>query len=174
MEYEPKWIVASSDDMYIEDQPSKHINELKKIYNQTTDVVFTYPPDKYHSEFGYLAVPNRLYRFMSIFFLGFHRTRQAILSKFLGKKFYFKILTKPNPRGINGLLFLLMMWIMRKKIIGLTFTTYFFILSAKYILSKNGQIYDSTYINGYEDIELALSFRLGRTCKFINYKIGDP
>ena len=61
MEYNPKWVVVSNDDMRKIDEVSKFKKELLEIDYENVSAVFTAPsPTKYHSMPTLLGKPNFL------------------------------------------------------------------------------------------------------------------
>ena len=158
MEYNPKWIVVSNDDMYKEDDISKLIAELSNLDNKACYSVFT-PPSQYHSSPHRLAKPNFLFK---IYYSKISKHNRENL-RFLNK-FSINFLICPES-GLYSMLF-------RKGYSYLEIQD-FGIYSSQWI-NRNNMLYDETFINAGEDTDLAikLSFNSDRICK-ISYKIGD-
>ena len=72
MEYNPKWVVLSNDDMYKIDDIGKLINTLDKLDNRTISAVFAHP-SSYHSKSEILGEVNL---FAHIYYL---RNKYSIL-----------------------------------------------------------------------------------------------
>jgi len=157
MEYNPKWIVLSNDDMYRINPIEILIKELQNVDPTKVDVVFPVQGD-FHTLPLYIGRKNlvyELYRFLNDYQLWrFYR-------KFNIKYFY--ALHNNKSRVVF------------KKIRGTDFicTVAFGIFSANYVKKNNGIIFDETFINEHEDLDL--SFRLllsGADVHRINYNIG--
>ena len=82
MEYNPKWVVFSGDDMYKIDDVSLLVSELKKINNRKYAAVFT-EPSRYHSIPCKLSKP-RLTRKLLFTLLGRYRRMQIKLEQRYG------------------------------------------------------------------------------------------
>ena len=165
MEYNPKWIVVSNDDMYKIDEISKLTENLLNLDESKFDAVFT-EPSKYHSIPYMYGEKNYLYKVastgLSIFNgdIGWNPKIQKQLKKF----------------GVD------LLWIKRNLLYKLLIrkrsyfilTSDFAIVSRKYYSETSGVIFDETYINDAEDVELSVKLaQKGRTSTFIDYKIGD-
>lgn len=55
MEYNPKWIVLSGDDMYKVDEPEILVSQLKDIDNKTVGMVYIDPPNAYSGKIEYIC-----------------------------------------------------------------------------------------------------------------------
>jgi len=157
MEYNPKWIVYSNDDMYKIDDAKVLKNELLKIDYKAFDVVFT-NPSKYHSIPDNLGKENIL-RKIVFTFLPRRRMQKKIEKKFNVTLFparihsYFRFFYKPGYRYIS--------------------LADFLIFSSNY-LGENGELFNEDFVNGGEDNDLSLKVSLKRDrYTFINFRIGD-
>ena len=165
MEYNPKWIVVSNDDMVKIDGVDALKSELTRLDNNKIDLVFT-KKSAYHS------IPAR--------FSKQRITRQIILKAIWKRKFGGSLL-KPffdmekkfqceyflSPR--TGFTFLLY-----KKGYNLTSFTDFGLFSSEYIRRLAGIVFDETFVNAHEDHDFILrAFLHGIRLTRINYKIGD-
>jgi len=158
MEYSPKWILVSNDDMYKIDDIKVLKNELSKIDLRDYDVVFTYP-SKYHSIPDNLGMENILRKIVFTFFPG-RRMQKKIERKFNVTLFpapvhsYFRFFYKPGYRYISF--------------------ADFSIFSGSFVGEKNGELFNEDFVNGGEDNDLSLKVSLRRErYTFINYRIGD-
>ena len=165
MEYNPKWVVFSGDDMYKIDEVSILRNQLTKLDNNKIDLVFT-KKSAYHS------IPAR--------FSKQRITRQIILKAIWKRKFggsllkpFFDIEKKFQCEYFlsqrTGFTFLLY-----KKGYILTSFTDFGLFSSEYIRRLAGIVFDETFVNAQEDHDFILrAFLRGIRLTRINYKIGD-
>jgi len=157
LDYNPKWIIFSGDDMYSIDPVEILINELQNVDPTKVDVVFPVQGD-FHTLPMYIGKKNfvyELYRFFSDYQIG-HLYRKFNIK-------YFYAFHNYKSKAVF------------KKIRGTDFicTVAFGILSANYVKKDNGIIFDETFINEHEDLDL--SFRLllsGASVHRINYRIG--
>jgi len=158
MEYNPKWIVFSNDDMYKIDDIEVLKNELSKIDFKAFDVVFT-NPSKYHSIPDNLGKENML-RKIGFTFFPRRRMQKKIEKKFNVTLFpapvhsYFRFFYKPGYRYIS--------------------LADFGIFSSNFIEDTNGQLYNENFADSGEDNDLSFRVSLRRNrYTFINYNIGD-
>ncbi len=158
MEYNPKWVVVSNDDMYKVDDCAKLRSELS-IVSDKYEMVFT-REGIYHSRIVQIS-RRTLRRNTLVKMLGkYERKRLRIEKKFsvdliigttLGlKRFLYAPIKKFQYTGSIG------------------------IFSYKFIDKNMYNLFDETYINGTEDIDLSLqtcinSLKITR----IDYSIGD-
>ena len=160
MEYNPKWIVLSNDDMYKVDDISVLVNALTELENGKISLVFT-TADTYHSVPGRFSQPNKLFYLFTKF-----RDRNQKLKMMLWNKY--NILFFLNPRGIKWNLFF-------KKGVKCYSIASFGIFSARLVKNTfpNG-IFDENFITATEDIDLSLKLTVARNdFSFIEYKIGN-
>ena len=162
MEYNPRWIVVSNDDMYKIDDIGTLKLELNKIDNKEVSAVFTIP-SIYHSIPVKLAEPNFIFlTYMKI------RNKENRKRVHLWKKFNIHLLL-PSRGLIWSILF--------KKGIPCFSISDFGIFSSAFLkdfMQENDSLFDETFITATEDIDLSLKITLTRNdFKFINYKIGD-
>lgn len=168
LEYNPKWIVFSSDDVFKIDDVSVLVSELSKLDFKDIGCVFT-KPSKYHS------LPARITnakftRNFTLFLLDLARGKSK-WSKFeraLEEKFQIKWFLSicTNPAIFNFLTY-------KKKGFDFISFTDFGIFSSDY-LTKCSYLFDETFINGYEDIDFALRIKRDRIkTQIIDYKLGD-
>jgi len=159
MEYNPKWVVLSNDDVYKIDSAEMLKEELMKLDEKKYDVIFT-DETEYHSKLNKVIHIN--------FFENLNQLRN---SKWLGFKINkikrkfgvrYSILKK---RKINDILFK-----------GITYIDLvaFGIFSAKFAETKQGNLFDEIFINNMEDSDLSLSILLTKSrVHKIHFSIGD-
>lgn len=159
------WIIISNDDMYKIDPPERLISKLSFIDSNKYDALFTIPPGEYHSFYRILGTPNKLYR--SITKLHPNRVRKKRAD--LWEKYGVSYIDAIND-GLTGS-FTKLTYSNKKKHL---LTGSFFILSASYADSVNGNVLDDTFINGGEDTDLSLRIESPtHSYGYINYRIGD-
>lgn len=170
MEYNPKWVIVSNDDMKKIDDVSVLISKLSMIDPEKICSVFTRPsPDGYHSMPLYLGIPNLLGKLYLHFGNAFNYLPYDFWSymerKFgLLNKFKIKIILLPKH---------LITRVFFKKLHPLIFTMSFGVFSSHFIREKN-KLFDENYINGAEDWEI--SYELSRNnhrIALIDYIIGE-
>ena len=160
MEYNPKWVVFSSDDMYKIDDVSVLIDQLVGMDNHRYMTVYTEP--SIHHSIPSAVSRGRITRTMLFKLLGKNRRYQLIFEKKFGINFF--------VTPIKGYWRLFFKEIPGKKVISIAD---FGIFSSELLKSENG-LYNETFVNSAEDIEL--SIRLASTVsdkKIIQYKIGS-
>ena len=159
MEYSPKWVVVSNDDMIKIDDVSKLLKELKKLDEKEIDAVFT-------NEATYHSVHNKVVRRNIWENLNQFRTSKLFGLKVnrIKRKFGVRYSIVKN-RKITKILFS-----------GIDYVDFvdFAILSNNFVTSKNGILYDETFTNNKEDSDLSLLIMLTKSrVHAIEYRIGD-
>ena len=157
MEYSPRWVVVSNDDVYKIDDISILVSELKELDNRKYKAVFT-EPSKYHSIPCKLS-KSRLTRSLLFILLGKYRTMQIQLEKKYGVIYFLP------PRGGYGRFFF------GKGPYVVTMAS-FGIFSTKFI-RESWPLFDETYINSAEDMDLSLRINRFNDVKRIKFRIGD-
>ena len=160
MEYNPKWVVFSSDDMYKIDDVSVLIDQLAGIDNHRYMTVYTEP--SIHHSIPSAVSRGRITRTLLFKLLGKNRRYQSILEKKFGINFF--------VTPIKGYWRFFFKEIPGKKVISIAD---FGIFSSELLRSESG-LYNETFINSAEDMEL--SIRLASMVgdkKIIQYKIGS-
>ncbi len=154
LEYDPKWIIVSNDDMYKIDDVSVLIEELLKIDNKEIDVVFT-QPSIYHSRPLRMSELNV---FGKIYFKYKHMLK-------LFNKFDIKYHATPTFGKFSKLF--------KKGYLYLEIND-FGIFSSIFLKTIDGYLFDETFINAAEDTDISLKFsETPKRRAFINYRIGD-
>lgn len=166
LKYNPKWILFSNDDMYKIDEPSTLLIELKK-QGHNADILLT-NTGTYHSikmNICRLNIVGRVLQMVipkvSLTLLS-NRLRLLILARKLNVDYDVRF----NNFSIWNLFF--------RKVGEFVNVGSFCIFNKEFVEKMGGMIYDETFINGAEDIDL--SFRIkngGLKISKINYKIGD-
>ncbi len=158
MEYGPKWVIVSNDDMYKMDNIGKLINTLDKLDNRTVSAVFAHP-SSYHSKSEILGEVNL---FAHIYYL---RNKYSRTLSNLKKRFEIKIATASNKALLK---------IFFRRYITLRDFIDFGCYSATLVDEYDSKIYDETFINHFEDTELSLRLMLHRKNMFVSdFKIGS-
>jgi len=160
IEYTPKWIILSNDDMYKIDDVDVLKKELLKINHKDYDVIFT-QPSKYHSN------QERVVKFNIIYIIYFliNSNRRKIYDLFKKYKVKYLMCNKENSRYCYKLF---------KKGYDFIEIQDFGIFSGEYLKKINGNLFDDNFINEGEDTDLSLKFSLNPDrIDRINYKIGD-
>lgn len=163
LEYNPKWIVVSNDDMRKVDNINTLVNELNEAYNNNVDVCFSQGKRKKSSTHSYPMKIGRktiLYKITYFIFSKITRTRIQFEKKhmhFFGKNilsvglnFPYCLFSKGNFKFVNG--------------------GALFILNSK-IFNEN-YFFDEVFINGAEDVDLSLRIKQGDLkTEILKYKI---
>ena len=163
MEYNPKWIVISNDDMIYHSSSLFLLSELNDIDNTKIDCVFA-KPTSYHSYLTFIARirPQYLVRLMV--------SKNKDYGKLL-KKFSVKYNASPKRQRIFDELYQILYF---KRLHGLYQIGSFGIISGFYLQSIKDNLFDETFINYYEDLDVSLRFfRSPQRIAFINYLIED-
>ncbi len=159
MEYNPRWVILSNDDMYKIDDISILKNQLIQIDEKYTDIIYT-KESEYHSKTTYIAKSTILRDLLLNFYGYVNRNRYKLEKKF-------KIIYIPHSGSdVKKLLF--------HDIRRFTLSGSITFLSCRLIQELNYKIFDETYINDVEDVDFALSIDDKKIKKAeIDFKIGD-
>jgi hypothetical protein len=161
LEYNPKWIIVSNDDMNIIDPPEKLKEVIQSDSNKDKDVLFCSPPAEYHSRYALISKQT---------------LRRRIVNHLMGKyeKELFSLERRLGIKYIVGTTLLKYRLFYSNKY-KLLYTGSFGIFSSQFIVNHlNHQLFDENYINGSEDIDLAWSIAQKKiNFGFINYRIKD-
>lgn len=160
LEYDPKWIVLSNDDMVAQDPPEKLKEQLSNLENQESEVVFTGGTDNVYHSYPVMLGESSIVRNSYLRISGPDNKKQVLLEK----KFGIEIVpsTNFNKKGIF------------RKSVKFTNIGSFGIFSSDFIRDNNSVLFDEVYLNEFEEVELSYKiFREKRVTSFIDYKIGD-
>jgi len=163
LEYNPKWIILSNDDIYKIDDVEILKNELRKLNHENIDVVLLDPPKK-------LIIGKPTIIRTILYFIYNKNLRNKIrIEKYFKKKFklnnYYTII------GGDGLDVILFKYLYTFLPVG--YYGYLFIFSSKMLKNYSANLFDETYINGSEDADLNFNFGMQKFSRgFIKFKIG--
>ncbi len=159
MEYNPKWIVLSNDDVYKIDAIDVLKSNLSNLDDRVVDVVFT-NKSLYHSAPKTIIKRNFFTNEVNrIRFGAFGKEMNKILDK------YGVTTLISNDRIIQRMAFKSMRY---DDLIS------FGIFSRKFILEKKSNLFDEVFINEGEDSDLSISIKIDmKNIANIPYKIGD-
>ncbi|MCL5873730.1 MAG: hypothetical protein M1161_00075 [Candidatus Thermoplasmatota archaeon] len=164
LEYNPKWIIYSNDDLVKLDDVNVLRRELSRIDHQTVSSVF--------------ATPNNLHSFNMIagISIPFVTNIAFLVYECVFKREGRKLVRRVRSRYRNNLVItkfsLLRQLILRKKLYFL-FTGDFVILSSRFVSANHGNVFDEAFINGQEDYDLSVRLSLNKKdYAFINYRVG--
>lgn len=160
MEYDPKWVVISNDDMYKVDDVQTLKTKLHRLNSKDVGYVFV-SRAAYHSTIAFVS-KRTLLRSLLLFIRGSLERKELRLEKKFGinlvvgsSNFPYSIIYSHKSK--------------------LRYMGAFSILSHRLIRTLNGTVFDETFISGAEDLDLSL--RLRNSSEFvsaeIDYKIGS-
>ena len=156
MEYNPKWIVVSNDDMYKIDDVEVLVKELIKTDEDAFDVLFA-KKREYVTQISKVAERRFIFKIL-IFLLSrkYEWTR-------LENKFGIKV-KGSSVHGLSSLLY--------KK--GWMFRNFnaFVIFSFNFCRTLGGNIFDEVYVNAAEDTDLSIRANTDSKSKQLNFQIG--
>ena len=160
MEYNPKWIVCSNDDMIKWDDVDVLISSLSKINSKDFDFVLT-KPSEYHSIKAFIGKPRTLYWQVLALLGRSYKELAKVRKNFCGLNY-----SAITHRSLFTKLFFKEMK---------TFTNLgdFFIVSPYYLKKRQRELLDSTYLNIMEDVELSLEMDFNVKIMTIEYLIKD-
>ena len=163
LDYNPKWIIYSNDDVFKIDSIQVLVNELNKLDGEKYHSVFL-KSDIYHSTPARISV-SRFLRKLIFLFASKRSYRRQRLN--LEKKFWIRFF--PNTiLDIYGKYFF--------KGKGMKYINIgdFFILSGSLVRSFSSNLFDETFVNGCEDHDLSIRIQSsGSRHTFISYRIGS-
>ncbi len=145
MEYNPRWVVFSNDDMVKQDEISVLQEALKNYDPSKTGIAYFYPSTSYHSREMNISTIRKTRSIVNPLLLYSRRKAFDILKKF-NTKFVL------SGGSIRDLLFY-------KRVLTFRNTIAIAVYSAEMIkefISRYGCFFDETYINSGEDGDLAL------------------
>ena len=145
MEYNPKWVVFSGDDMIKVDSILVLKEGLRKIDASEVGIVFCSPGSSYHSIEMYISAIRKV-RYIINPLLPLSQRKAFEINRKFGTTFLFS-----NDSFLKALLY--------RKIFKFKNTIAFAIYSAEMIrdfVSRDGYLYDETFINSNEEGDLAV------------------
>ena len=157
LKMKPFWLIIANDDIKDVGKISHLIRILDSIDNKRVDVVFPYYATKYPYTHKVILVR---YRFYSGLLLRIIR-KKTFVKYLLHKKYGIKIFAQPSSWR-ERLVF--------KKIYSFTNVGDFSIISSNFIKKNGGKLFDDTFLNGNEDTEVSLKFKINRI-RYIDYKM---
>ncbi len=167
MEYNPKWIVFSGDDMYKKDDIGTLVNKLSALNPEELKTVFT-KEATYHSLKVSTGIERRFIgRLGYLYSIKNRQLNRDLVIRKVRKRFHAKWL--PQATG-NKLFSMILLKNRHFYILNAAFS----ILSGNWCRKVGGDIYNECYVNGCEDIEQSIVLtRDISDYSFIDFKIGD-
>jgi hypothetical protein len=167
LDYNPKWIVISNDDMYRIDDVNILARELSNIDQVKTKAVFT-EPSKYHSYQVRVGKKRRILFSLASFLDEWRhfRDKNFVIENNIKKKFRINWTRGPDNFLVSRILL--------KNVKIFLLSGDFLILSSSFVRQLDGMIFDESYINGWEDLDLSLQISIedgGHS--IIDFRIGD-
>ena len=167
MEYNPKWVVVSNDDVYKIDDISILQAQLENIDNKNVMSVFT-EPSVYHSYNIGVGKKRVILTNLALFIYSFRHKENLLchrIKKRIKEDYIHELHWISGPRNSS------LRKIFLKNGYPYTMTSCFTILSSTYC-EKKDEVFNETYITGVEDWELSIDLS---KCKqdIVTYKIGD-
>jgi len=160
MEYNPKWVVLSNDDMVKEDPIERLSSTLLKLNNEEEIIVHTLKSGKYHSRDALISTRTISGKIVLGMMGKLERIRMSLESRFDLKY------TVGSSLGFYRFLY--------SPILRVKYSGSFTIMISALIKRMNGIFFDETFINGAEDIDIALLLKQkGTKIEYVDYKIGD-
>ena len=156
MEYNPKWVVVSNDDMTKIDKVEVLVGQLMKLDNKEYDVIFT-KPSEYHS------IPASVSEHSLIGKIIVHLIRRGNFNMIYRKLQRKYDITFSQQKRVS-LIF--------KNKISFILTSDFAIFSSNWVSLNLQNIFDEQFINAYEDLDISIRLKDSRAL-VIDYKIGD-
>jgi hypothetical protein len=181
LEYNPKWIIVSNDDMYKIDDVNVLVNELYSLDENKVKYVFTNNSDLfYHSSKSYVFEENFLHNILFIIYkllfetssLHIHFVSRKVDKKFNNRWHFGGGITSPS--FIKRILKKISLSLENRHVIYFINPGTFLILSGKWCYRIRGNVFNENYINGMEDVHLGLQISKNEfDVEYINYSIGD-
>jgi hypothetical protein len=159
LRYNPAWIIYAGDDMIQMEKAEILLDRLRRISESDYDAVFTRPEGYYHSILANLGKQNLLRRLA----FGYSSTKRAILK--IERKFGINLFDS-RASGYQRLFF-------HKGYRHLSIAS-FGIVSAKWVATAGGTIFNEGFLNDALDIELSLRLTRDQSrYSFIDYRISE-
>ena len=168
MEYNPKWVIYSGDDMYKIDEIGKLKDELKRIDMNKIMAVYA-KPSSYHTVTLYISEINTLERLYSLY------RNEGYVTE-IRNKYGIKYAIWARETNRHPKLKRILKGIITKKIEDSEFinSQSFGIYSSIFIKQLNNILFDENYVNSTEEVDLSYYIKLSKTpYAIIDYQIGD-
>jgi hypothetical protein len=173
MEYNPKWVIYSGDDMIKVDPISKLVNELEKIDYKNTYAVFTHPA-RYHSAPMFLGRPNLFFIFALKVLYVFSKRFSYIEKTYFQLRRFNKQLFFPRYIYSPTLSYKIVNFFFFKKIETFNNTLSFGIFSSNFVRTSGGSLFDDNYINEMEDTDLSMRLKyMKHKTSIIDFEINE-
>lgn len=157
LKYNPKWIIISNNDITFKEPIKVLAERLLSIDDTRVDAVIGIGGSKMYNLCRFNFLSN-----FAIFY-GSYKEKIRIIRKYNIKFYYFP--------DISFKLNLICKSIVSLK--NLSFIGEFLIISSNYILNKRkGVLFDTTYINGVEDVDLLLDILLNKSYTTVKYRLS--
>ncbi len=170
MEYKPKWVILSNDDMYGVDGIEKLESELSSLSGDI-QVVFAKSPEHRFGIKSYIGKSTVIYSIFNVI-RGKPRLPSKV-SKWI--KPPIEIISEYYVR--NDVVLKIVQTLLVKPVVKHAYFNLimsFGIFAGKFIAERGGKLLDETYINGNEDVDISFTISLGHIkSEEIDYKIGD-
>ena len=163
LKYKPRFVIVSNDDMYRIDSIEILLNQLSTVPDDEGKVFYT-RPGNYNSYWVNIGKPT-LFRYLLLFLNSKytraririeedHRDLLSLRYLVYGQNFPYNVMIKPECEVQN--------------------VGSFSIYSQKFLQKSYGKLFDETYINGMEDLDLSLRILSQKIIKrSLDYKIGS-
>lgn len=160
LKHDTDWIILANDDIYKIDEIDILVNILNRIDNNVIDIVYAMPPLPYHSRPSFIG-KKRKHTDTFIGSVGqFYKVRNALENRF-----------RISYKFINNGLYSIIFYGGRFRIRSLST---FSIFSTSFLNSLETGLFDETYINAYEDIDLSYRVSIKKSkSKEVKFKVGD-
>ncbi|MEM3753931.1 MAG: hypothetical protein QW778_05030 [Candidatus Micrarchaeaceae archaeon] len=172
LEYSPKWIIVSNDDMYKIDDISILIKELGRLdYDKPITVLSKYKKGESHSYKRCIGEKGFLYN-IAYFFYNIFKLKKRIRNY----NKYIKFNNKLGYIDASGSIFRnIFPKFLLKNSRCFIMTGDFGIFSRKFLNESKNILFDHTFINCHEDMALCyeISISKNKYIYFINYNIGS-
>jgi hypothetical protein len=162
MDYNPKWVVFSGDDMYKIDDVEKLQERLNKLNNLSVDAVFTIP-GRYHSTPSILGIPKNIFFQTMKNFSGFSKYANITYTTLKNLRRFNDVIYIPRINFKINMINKFSNSIFLRTVKHFVNTLSFGIFSSEFIKFCEGKLYDEVYINEMEDTDL--SIRLSNSSK---------
>ena len=160
LKYEPRWIIISNDDKILRDESSKLKDQIKRV--DLNEISVLLPSN---TVLGRISVQNKLGIFAKSLFKGPDNVSDKERELEVKYKVFFEN---------KNLIQMLINKIFLRQILRTWISGSFFIMSIQLCKKYYPEIFDETYINGMEDVDLFLRFYVNNEkVTTIDYMVGD-